>query len=328
MKNYFKNKHILITGGAGFIGSNLAIKLIKLGAKVTIVDSMIENHGGNLFNLNPIKSKIHLNFSDIRDINSLKYIVKKKDIIYSLAGQVSHIESMKKPFIDLNINSKSQLALLETCRQLEIKPKIIYASTRQIYGKPKYLPVDETHPLKPVDINGIHKLSAEQYYTLYNKIYDFQTVILRFTNIFGERMLIKSLNQGFLPIWIGKALKGEIISIYGEGNQLRDFNYVDDIVDTLIISAFNKNLDGKIFNIGDNKHYSLKQVSDIIKSVYPKSKFKFIDFPKELKKIDIGDFYTDYTKFSRLTKWQPKFSLQQGLKKTFKYYLKYKEYYL
>lgn len=325
--NFYKNKNILVIGGAGFIGSNLVIELVKKGANVLLMDSMINKYGGNLYNLKPVINKIRINFSDLRDTYTLPYLLKDINIIFALAGQVSHLESMKDPFTDLEINCKSQLSLLETCIKLNIQPKIIFASTRQIYGKPKYLPVNEEHPLQPVDINGINKLSGEMYYNIYHKVYGFQTVILRLTNTYGPRMLIKNKNQGFLPIWIGRALNKKIINVYGSGNQLRDFNYVSDVVDALLIAGENNNLIGSAYNLGHHKIYSLLDIIKYFKKII-NVRYKIIPFPEEQKKIDIGNYYSDYKKFKSLTGWNPKMDLYEGLKKTFNYYRRHKKYYL
>ncbi len=326
-KNYFKNKNIVIFGGAGFIGSNLAIELVKKSANVLVVDSMIDIYGGNLFNLQPIIKKVKLNFSDIRDIYTLPFLLKNVDIIYVLAGQVSHILSMDDPITDLDINCKSQINLLQNCLKLSKKLRIVFASTRQIYGKPQYLPVDEKHPLEPVDINGIHKLAAEKYYTLFNKIYDIPVVVLRLTNTYGERMMIRNNKQGFLPIWFGKIFNNEKIQVFGSGSQLRDFNYISDVINALLIAGENDKMIGEIFNLGHHKYYSLFDVAELLKKLV-NAKFEFIDFPENLKKIDIGDYYSDYKKIREFSGWFPRVNLEEGLKKTIDYYLKYKKYYL
>ena len=237
MSEFYRGKRVLITGGAGFIGSNLAIRLVDLGARVQIVDSMLPAYGADLANIEPIRGKVRLNFSDIRDRHSLGYVIKDEDLIFSLAGQVSHMDSMQDPMTDLEINCRSQLSLLECCRHGNPDVKIVFASTRQIYGRPEYVPVDERHPLNPVDVNGINKLAAEMYYTLYHDVYSIPTVSLRLTNTYGPRMDLKSAGKGFVGVFVRMALAGETIRIFGDGTQRRDFNYVDDVVQALLVSA-------------------------------------------------------------------------------------------
>lgn len=223
----YKDKKILITGGLGFIGSNLAIKLVQLGANITLVDSMIPDYGGNLFNIEPIKNQVRVNFSDVRDSYSMEYLVKDQDYLFSLAGQVSHIDSMIDPLTDLDINTRAPVFILEACRKFNPSIKIIYASTRQIYGKPIYLPVNENHPLYPTDVNGINKMAGEWYHTLYHNVYGMNTISLRLTNTYGPRQLLKHNRQGFIGVFVRQIIQGEKIHIFGDGQQIRDLNYVD-----------------------------------------------------------------------------------------------------
>ena len=240
----FASKNILITGGLGFIGSNLAKRLVSLGAKVTLVDSLIPEYGGNLFNITGIKNRVRVNISDIRDEFSLRYLVQGQDYIFNLAGQTSHLDSMNDPYTDLDINARAQLTLLETCRKYNSNVKIIFASTRQIYGKPDYLPVDEKHPVRPVDVNGINKVAGEWYHILYNNVYGIRSCALRLTNTYGPGMRIKDARQTFLGIWIRLLIEGKPIEIW-EGQQLRDFNYIDDVVDAFLIALKVSRLKGR-----------------------------------------------------------------------------------
>ena len=317
--NEFEGKKVLILGGLGFIGSNLAIKLVSLGAKVILVDSMLEQYGGNLANIAPIKDQINVNFSDIRDQHSLNYIVQGVDIIYSVAGQTSHIESMTDPITDLDINCRSQLSVLESCRKHNPKVKIVYASTRQLYGRPEYLPVDENHPVIPVDVNGINKLAAEMYYTLYSQVYGMKCVSLRLTNTYGPRQHLKGNKQGFAGIFIRKAINGEQIQIFGDGKQLRDFNYIDDVVEAFLLATNNEKLYGNVYNLGANRNYSLIDFVNFLKKLCSFD-ISVIPFPSDHKVIDIGDYYGDYQLFHSLTGWQPKVELEEGLKKTVDYF--------
>jgi len=254
----FFNKNVIISGGLGFIGSNLAIKLVDCGAVVTIVDSLIPEYGGNLWNIEPVRNKVKINISDVRDAHSIQNLIQGQDYFFNLAGQTSHLDSMQNPFTDLEINSKAQLSILEACKKYNPGIKIIFASTRQIYGKPQYLPVDEKHPLYPVDVNGINKLSGEWYHIVYNHVYDIKTAVLRLTNTFGPRMRIKDARQTFLGIWVRNLIEDKPISIYGDGTQIRDYNYIDDVVDAFLLVAASDQWNGSIFNLGNNQPISLK----------------------------------------------------------------------
>lgn len=316
----FKNREVLILGGLGFIGSNLAIRLVELGAKVTLVDSMLGQYGGNLANIDEIKDHVRINFSDIRDQHSLEYIVRDAEVIYSMAGQTSHIESMSDPMTDLDINCRSQLSILECCRAVNPGIRILYASTRQLYGRPEYLPVDEEHPVRPVDVNGINKLAAEKYYTLYAQVYNMHCVSLRLTNTFGPRQHLRGNKQGFAGIFIRKAISGEPIQIFGDGTQLRDFNYVDDVVEAFLLATDHDHLRGNVYNLGHGKHYSLLDFVDCLKN-HCVFDFSLVPFPPDHESIDIGDYYSDYSRFHSLTGWEPKVDLDEGLRHTIEYFV-------
>ena len=315
----FRGKKVLITGGAGFIGSNLAHRMVQEGADVMLLDSMIEGYGANLHNLDGIKDRVHINFSDMRDEHTLKYVVREKDYIFHMAGQVSHQDSMNDPFMDLAVNARGTLALLEACRVNAPHAVLVYASTRQIYGKPEYLPVDEKHPLLPPDVNGINKLAAEQYMRLYNHVYDIPTVSLRLTNTYGPRQLISNARQGVIGWFVNRALLGETIQLYGGGGQLRDFNYVDDVVEAMCLAAENKYTYGHVYNLAGERA-SLKTVAETLISITGKGSIEVIPFPDERKKIDIGDFYGDSSMFEGITGWQAKTKLERGLKAMIDYY--------
>ena len=322
----WRGKKVLILGGLGFIGSNLAIRLSREGAHITLVDSMLPQYGGNMKNIEPVKDKVIVNFSDIRDQHSMDYLVKDKEIIFSMAGQTSHIESMNDPYTDLDINCRSQISLLESCRKNNPDAKIVYASTRQLYGKPEYLPVDEKHPENPADVNGINKLAAEKYYTLYSEIYGINTVSLRLTNTYGPCQHLSGDTQGFTGIFIRKALNNEKIRIFGDGSQRRDFNFIDDVSDAFILAAESDVLSGKSLNLGSDEIYSLKEFTEILRK-FVDFEYETIPFPDEHKKIDIGDYYGDFSLFRSLTGWNPRVSLENGLRKTIEYFKPLKEYY-
>jgi len=323
----FHKKQILITGGIGFIGSNLAHKLVDWGADVTLIDSLIPEYGGNLFNIHVIADKLNINISDVRDEYSLRYLVQGKDFLFNLAGQTSHLDSMHTPITDLEINAKAQLSILEACRKYNPGIKIVFASTRQIYGKPDYLPVDEKHSLRPVDINGIHKMAGEQYHLLYNQIYGIRTCVLRLTNTIGPRMRIKDARQTFVGIWIRLLLQDKPIEIWG-GEQLRDFTFIDDAVNAFLLAASRKEAYGKIFNLGGNDVINLKQLAELLVNVYGSGEYRIRDFPAERKKIDIGDYYSDFSFIRNQLGWKPKTALHDGLKRTLSFYQKHIQHYI
>lgn len=320
MNDYFENKQVLITGGIGFIGSNLARRLVNLGAKVTLVDSLIPTYGGNLFNLDDIRDRVSVNISDVRDPYAIAYLVKGKDYLFNLAGQTSHLDSMTDPQTDLAINASAQLSILEACRQHNPTIKIVFASTRQLYGKPDYLPVDEKHPVRPVDVNGINKLAGEWYHLLYNNVYGVRSCALRLTNTYGPRMRIKDARQTFLGIWIRQILEGQPIKVFGDGEQLRDFNYVDDCVEALLLAALSDVSNGKVYNLGSLEVISLKDLASMIINMGYGGSFEIVPFPPERKAIDIGDYYSDFSLIKKELGWIPQTTLQEGLCQTLAYY--------
>ncbi|MBX3061417.1 MAG: NAD-dependent epimerase/dehydratase family protein [Anaerolineae bacterium] len=316
----FVDAEVLITGGAGFIGSTLAIRLCNLGAKVTVLDSLIPEYGGNPFNLAGYEDRLALNISDVRDHYGMNHLIQGKDYLFNLAGQTSHLDSMLDPFTDLEINCRSQLSILEACRSRNPAIRIVFASTRQMYGKPHYLPVDEQHPLEPVDVNGINKLAGEMYHTLFSRVYNMRICSLRLTNTYGPRMRIKDARQTFLGIWIRRLLEGEAIQIFGDGAQLRDFNYVDDVVDALLLAATHDQAQGKVFNLGGSEVISLEQLAQLMIQINVAGTYDKIPFPSDRKAIDIGDYYADFSAFQQATGWHPHTNLREGLTRTLNYY--------
>ena len=318
--NFYANKKILITGGLGFIGSNLARALVAQGADVTLVDSLIPQYGGNPFNIADIRENVTVNVCDVRDPFAMAYLLQGKDYLFNLAGQTSHLDSMNDPQCDLDINASAQLSIMEACRKANTDIKIVFASTRQLYGKPDYLPVDEKHPVRPVDVNGINKLAGEWYHLLYNNVYGIRACALRLTNTYGPGMRVKDARQTFLGIWVRLLIEGKPVKVFGDGLQLRDFNYVDDCVDALLIAGASDKANGKIYNLGSTEVIGLKALAEMMVQLGYGGTFELVPFPPERKAIDIGDYYSDFSLISGELGWQPKVDLLEGLKRTMDYY--------
>ena len=327
LKKTYKGKNVLITGGLGFIGSNLAHHLVKLKANILIVDSLIPEYGGNLFNVEDIKKKIRVNLADIRSEHSVQALVKDQDYVFNLAGQVSHIDSMLDPYPDLEINCKAQHSLLEACRKSNPNTKIIFASTRQVYGKATSLPITEEHLLRPTDVNGINKMSGEWYHILYNNVYEIKSCSLRLTNTFGPRQLMKHNRQGFIPWFVRQTIDNEKIKIFGTGQQLRDINYVDDVCEAFLLAGASEKTPGEIYNLGHYDPVSLKEFVELLIKTAGQGSYEIVPFPEDKKKIDLGSAYCSYSKIKKELGWTPKTSLTDGLKKTIDYYKKNKKYY-
>jgi UDP-glucose 4-epimerase len=326
-RDSYRDKRVMITGGLGFIGSNLAHRLVEYGAEVLIVDSLIPDYGGNLFNVEDIQDRVRINVADVRDASGMNYLVRGQDYIFNLAGQVSHIDSMSDPYTDLEINCRSQLSLLEACRRNNPSVKVIYASTRQVYGVPDYLPVDEKHLLHPADVNGINKMAGEWYHILYSNVYGIRATSLRLTNTYGPRQLMKHNRQGFIGWFIRLAIDGEQISLYGDGRQLRDLNYVDDVVEAFLLAGAMESVNGHVYNLGSLEPVSLLHIVETLMELCPQASYRLVPFPPEKKRIDIGDYYGDYTKIRETLGWQPRVPLREGLARTIEYYGQHKERY-
>lgn len=316
----FDDANVLITGGVGFIGANLATSLVEQGAVVTLVDSMVPEYGGNFANIEHLKDKVRINISDVRDPHSMRHLVQGQDYLFNLAGQTSHMDSMQDPFTDLEINCKAQLSILEACRHHNPDVRLVYASTRQFYGKPEYLPVDEQHPLKPVDVNGIHKLAGEWYHTLYSRVYDMNACSLRLTNTYGPRMRIKDARQTFVGIWIRLILEGKPFEVW-EGHQKRDFTYVDDVAEAMLRCATDQRATGQTFNLGGLERVSLNELADLlIQANGGKGEAVHKSFPADRKRIDIGDYYADDSLIRQTLDWTPEVGLLEGLGRALDYY--------
>lgn len=323
----YSGARVLITGGMGFIGSTLAHRLVELDAQVTLVDSLIPIYGGNQRNIAGIEHRVRVNIADVRDEYSMNYLVQGQDYLFNLAGQTLHLDSMTDPYTDLEINCRAQLSILEACRKNNPRLKLVYASTRQIYGKPDYLPVDERHLLHPVDVNGVNKMAGEWYHILYNNVYGIRACALRLTNTYGPRMRVKDARQTFLGIWIKRLIDEEPIQVFGDGSQIRDFNYVDDVVEALLMAGASPAADGGIFNLGSDETINLRNLAELLIEINGGGTFEIVPFPPDRKAIDIGDYYADYRLIQGRLGWRPKVPLREGLRRTLEFYRREREYY-
>jgi UDP-glucose 4-epimerase len=319
-KNHFANKEILVTGGLGFIASNLVKKLVEMGAQVTVLDNLNPKYGGNLQNLASVKNKISIHVDDIINKELLARLLPGKHVVFHLAAQTSHMDSMSEPLNDLDMNAKATLQLLELTRQLNPNLRLVITSTRQIYGQAQYLPVDENHPINPIDINGIHKLAIEQYATLYFRHHQIKSTLLRLTNVYGPGIRIKDARQMFLGVWIRLLLENKPFEVWG-GDQLRDLAYVNDVCDALLLAAGDEKTIGQIYNIGSgSKEVSLLELAETLVNVAGKGSFQVKEYPLERRGIEIGNIYLNDEKFRNLTGWKHQVTLEQGLQKTLEYY--------
>jgi UDP-glucose 4-epimerase len=311
----------LVTGGLGFVGSHLSRALVDLGAEVTIVDSLIPEYGGNLHNVRDIADRVRINLSDLRDPWSIRALVAGQDYVFNLAGQVSHIDSMEDPETDLDINAKAQLSLLEALRRTNPEAVVVYAASRQQYGRPQFVPVTEDHPLVPVDVNGINLIAGESYHLLYHDVYGIPAASLRMTNTYGPHLLMKHGRQGFITTFIRRALEGQDIQVFGDGSQLRDFTWVGDAVDAFLRTALTPETYGQALNVGGLEPVSLLDVATLCQELAGEGGHaRTAPWPPEREKIDIGSIYVDHARLTELTGWTPRTTLRDGLAETFAFY--------
>jgi UDP-glucose 4-epimerase len=327
-REFYRGRKVMITGGLGFIGSNLARQLAALEADVLLVDSLIPDYGGNLFNIDGVEHRVRVNIADVRQQSTMNYLVRDRDVIFNLAGQVSHIDSMRDPFSDLEINCRGQLTILEACRNHNPGVKVVFAGTRQVYGRPDSLPVTENHLVRPSDVNGINKAAGEYYHLVYNNVFGVRGCSLRLTNVYGPRQLIKHNRQGFIGWFIRLAIEDRVIQIYGDGSQLRDFVYVDDAADAFLRAGADDTCNGEVFNIGGEAPHSHRELTALLLDVARSGRVEYIDWPAEKRAIDIGSFYADSSKFTRTTGWRPGVSLRDGLERTVAFYRQYRDRYV
>ena len=316
----FAGRRCLVTGGLGFIGSNVALTLATAGAEVTVVDALVPTHGGDRRNLDGAEGPIAVIEADVGDAGAVRDAAAEAEIVFNLAGQVSHVDSMARPRFDLEVNAASQLGFLEILRELGSEAVVVYTSTRQIFGHPRYLPVDEEHPVSPVDVNGISKWAAEQLHLLYAELYGIRGSSVRLTNVYGPRQRLRDDLQGFLPIFVRRALAGEPITVFGDGAQERDCLYVDDVVECLLLTARSAEAPGEVFNVGNDEHLSLRTIAEAIVAAAGSGSVESVPWPHDRDAIDIGSYFGDSSKAKRLLGWEPRTSFDEGIAKTIEFY--------
>jgi UDP-glucose 4-epimerase len=328
LRTAFGGHRALVTGGLGFIGSHLTRRLVALGADVTVIDALIPGYGGNRFNVEDVRDRIHLIIDDVRDPAAIEACVEGRDYVFNLVGQVSHTDSMSDPETDLESNCRAPLAVLEACRHRNRAARVVFSSTRQIYGRPERIPVDESHPCRPVDVNGIHKWAAEQYHRLYDEVYDIASVVLRLTNTYGPGVLVKHPRQGFIGWFLRKVVEGGEIEVMGDGSQLRDLVYVDDVVDAMLLAASRPDARGQTYNLGAAEPVSLADLAHLMIRIAGRGSLRFVPFPPERKRIDVGSVTIDASRIRTDLGWEPRVPLEEGLARSIRYYQRHLDRYL
>jgi UDP-glucose 4-epimerase len=323
----YSGRRALVTGGLGFIGSNLARKLVELGVEVSVLDALMPEQGGNHFNLRDLRGRVEVHAADMRDREVVKHLVGGVDYIFNLAGSVSHLDSMQQPLLDLELNCAAHVVLLEACRDFNPHVKIVFTSTRQVYGKSVYLPMDEQHRVAPLDVNGINKLAAEHYHLLYQRVYGTRAVCLRLTNTYGPRQLLRHNRQGFIAWFIRQAMDGGVIELYGEGRQRRDMNYVDDVVDALLLAGASEEAEGEVYNLGGDEPVSLAELADELIRITGRGSVRSVPFPPERQLIDVGNTHSSFAKIEAALGWRPRTPLREGLERTVEFYRRHRAHY-
>jgi nucleoside-diphosphate-sugar epimerase len=324
----FRNKSVLITGGLGFIGSSLTIRLVKMGARVTIIDSSVEGCGANDYNIAPVRDELRVIRSGICEASRFNQWIREADVIFNLAGEISHVHSLSFPERDLQLNTVAQLQFLLACVEQAPGIRVVYASTRQVYGAPEYLPIDEEHPIRPIDFNGVHKYAATMYHLLFSKLGQLDAVALRLTNIYGPRMALNVPCQGFLSTFLRRLLLGQPLEIFGDGNQLRDPVYIDDAVDAFLLAGAAAELRSRVYNVGGLEALRLAEIAELMCTAGGVGPPRYRPFPEERKAIDIGSYYTDSTRIREHLDWSAKVPFSDGIRRTLDYYRDHFDHYL
>jgi UDP-glucose 4-epimerase len=323
----YKGKRAVVTGGLGFIGSNLAIRLADLGARVSIVDPCVQGCGGNAHNICPVADRVEVIPADISDAGDFGELIRSSDIIFNLAGEISHIHSMQFPERDLLVNALAQMRFLQVCAREAPGIRIVYAGTRQVYGVPQYLPVDEAHPIAPVDFNGVHKYAATMYHSMLSRAGLLDGIVLRLSNVYGPRMALGVPCQGFLSTFVRRVVLGEPIDVFGDGSQLRDAVYVDDVVEAFLLAG-DSTASSRSYNVGGSEILSLREIAETASRLGGGTSVRYKPFPEDRKQIDIGSYYTDSRRINGDLGWTPRVSFEEGLRRTVAFYEDSLEYYL
>ncbi len=329
MRSYYNKKRILITGGLGFLGSSLANRLAKYDAHIVILDSNDPRYGGNFFNLDPFyKEKMNIVIGDVRDKELIFKLVKSVDIIFHFAAQVSYIDSNKIPFEDMEVNQLATLILLEACRKVNPNAKILFASSRLVIGESQFTPIDENHPTNPLSLYGAHKLGSEKYLSLYHKDYGIRTTVMRITNPYGPRQQIKHSKYSLLGWFVRMAMEGKEINIFGDGNQIRNYIYIDDIVEAFVRAGASDSVDGDLFFIGSNENTEFGKMVELVVKIVGNGLIRNVPWPSDYEKAETGDSIISTSKIAEAINWKPKISLVEGIKNTYDYYSKYRDFYI
>lgn len=323
----FAGRRCVVTGGLGFIGSNLALALAAAGAAVTVVDALIPSHGGNPHNVAGAAAPIDVVVADIADRERMAPLVRDAEYVFNLAGQISHLDSMEDPLTDFDLNARAHLAFLETLRAVGARAVVVYSSTRQLYGRPRYLPVDEEHPVQAVDVNGISQYAGEQFHLLYARVYGLRACSLRLTNVYGPRIRISPSRQGVLGVFLRRVLDDQAVTVYGDGAQVRDFLYVDDVVEALLRAAATEEAVGAVFNVGHHETLSLRATAETMVRVAGSGRVELVPWPSARAAIDIGDFVSDFGAAGRVLGWQPRTAFADGMARTIAFFRAHREWY-
>ena len=322
-----KDKRVLITGGMGFIGSNLARRLVELGSNITVVDAMLPGYGGNLFNVEGVADKIHINFSDIRDVHTMNYLVRDQEIVFHLAGQVDHILSLTNPFPDIDINIRGSAVVMEAVRGHAPGARVVYTGTRGQYGPTVNLPVGEDTPMNPKGLYELTNLTAEKMMLLYNDKHNVATSVLRLTNIYGPRAQMLHSRYGVVNWFVRVALDNGTIKVFGSGDIKRDFLYVDDAVEAILLAAVRDEAIGEVFNVGVDKPSNFLELAERVIAIAGSGRWEFAPFSPERAKQEPGDFYSDITKIRNTLGWEPATDLDTGLRATIEFYKRHGSHY-
>ena len=324
-KDSYRQARVLVTGGMGFIGSNLVIALVERGALVTVVDAQIAGCGADPRNLQSVREQIRISTDDMQDADRMAELIPEQDVIFNLAGEISHIRSITEPLRDLSINCAGQLQFLNLCRLLNPGATVIYASSRQVYGHPLYLPVDEKHPVNPVDFNGVHKHAAEQYHFLLRQQFHMHTICLRLGNIYGPRQALDQSGRGFIDVFIRASLSGEQITVFGDGKQTRSFSHVADIVGALLKLVAEPRAVGQVINIGNTQEVSIRALAERVRDLTgSQSPIKLVPYDEAYESgfEDMPRRVPDLTRIEGLIGYRPRYSLDDILTQVIEYFRK------